>query len=136
MTKPCPKCAQLNPAEAAFCLNCASPLASGHPGGVPPPQQFGSSAPGNPQASQKGLYSLILAILALICCGPFAGVPAAILGWMELDAIKSGRSPADNKWMAQVGLWGGIASTVLHLIGYVLWVLMGMLSAASGPYYY
>lgn len=88
------------------------------------------------QASQKGLISLILAIVALICCGPFTGVPAAILGWMELDAIKNGRSPADNKWMAMVGLWGGIASALIHIFGYVLWVLMGMLSAASGPYYY
>jgi len=127
MTKPCPKCHQLNPAEAAFCLNCASPI-----GPIALPQQFA----GAPAASQKGLISLILAIVALICCGPFAGIPAAILGWMELDSIKNGRSPADNKWMAMVGLWGGIASTVLHIIGYVLWVMLGMLSAASNPYGY
>ena len=125
MTKPCPKCNQLNPAEAAFCLNCASPIGS--------PQHFGGPT-GAPTASQKGLFSLILAIVALVCCGPFAGIPAAILGWMELDAIKNGRTPADNKWMAVVGLWGGIASTVLHIIGYVLYVMLGMLSAMSNPY--
>lgn len=79
---------------------------------------------------------MILAIVALICCGPFTGVPAAILGWMELDSIKNGRVPADGKVMAMVGLWGGIASSLIHIVGYVLWVLMGMLSAASGPYYY
>lgn len=135
MTKPCPKCAQLNPAEAAFCLNCAAPLAQGQFGGSQQPPSA-SGVNGGPQASQKGLYSLILAILALICCGPFAGVPAAILGWMELDSIKAGRSSPENKWMAQVGLWGGIASTVLHVIGYVLWVMLGMLSAASNPYGY
>lgn len=131
MSKPCPKCNQLNPPQAAFCLNCASPLGPV----APPPQQFGGSA-GAPAASQKGLISLILAVVALICCGPFAGVPAAILGWMELDSIKTGRSPADNKWMATVGLWGGIASTALHIIGYVIYVMLGMLSAMSGPYYY
>jgi hypothetical protein len=126
----------MNPAQAAFCLNCASPLAAAStPIGAP--QQFGTAPPiqPGPQQSQKGLISLILAIIALICCGPFAGIPAAIVGWMELDAIKAGRVPGDNKWMAQVGMWGGIASTVLHIIGDVLWVLMGMLSAASGPYY-
>lgn len=127
MTKPCPKCHQLNPAEAAFCLNCASPIGA--------PQQFGGPSPA-PAVSQKGLFSLILAIVALICCGPFAGIPAAILGWMELDAIKNGRSPADNKWMAMVGLWGGIVSTLLHIAAYVLYVMLGMLSAMSNPYGY
>ncbi|MDI1241882.1 MAG: zinc ribbon domain-containing protein [bacterium] len=130
MTKPCSKCHQLNPAEAAFCLNCASPI-----GPIAPSPQFGGPT-GAPTPSQKGLISLILAIVALVCCGPFAGIPAAILGWMELDSIKNGRSPADNKWMAMVGLWGGIASTVLHIIGYVLYVMLGMLSAMSSPYDY
>ena len=82
------------------------------------------------------MFSLILAIVALICCGPFTGIPAAILGWMELDAIKTGRSPADNKWMAQVGLWGGIVSALIHIGVYVLYVMLGMLSAMSNPYYY
>ncbi|MEP7213334.1 MAG: DUF4190 domain-containing protein [Acidobacteriota bacterium] len=125
MTKPCPKCHQLNPAEAAFCLNCASPI-----GQASSPRQFGGPTAG-PAPSQKGLISLILAIAAFVCCGPFTGIPAAVLGWMELDAIKSRRAPAENKWMALVGLWGGIASTLLHIIGYVLWVLMGMLSASN-----
>lgn len=112
-----------------FCLNCASPL-----GAVPGvgQQNFAASQP----SSQKGLFSLILAVVALLCCGPFAGLPAVILGWMELDAIKSGRAPSDNKWMALVGIWGGIASAAIHIVGYVLWVLMGMLSTASDPYYY
>ena len=124
----------MNPADAAFCLNCASPMtpAAHQPAGGQ--QQFVPS--GTTAQSQKGLYSLILAIVALLCCGPFAGIPAAILGWMELDAIKTGRSSAENKWMAMVGLWGGIATTIIHVAGYVLWILMGMLSAASGPYYY
>lgn len=131
MTKLCSKCNQMNPAEAAFCLNCASPLAAMNaPIGAPP-----SAQPGGGQ-SQKGLISLILAIVALVCCGPFAGIPAAIVGWMELDAIKAGRSAPDNRWMALVGLWGGIASTVIHVIGYVLYVMLGMLSAMSNPYAY
>lgn len=90
-----------------------------------------------PVQSQKGLFSLILAIVALICCGPFTGIPAAILGWMELDAIKNGRTSGENKWMATAGLWGGIASAIIHIGVYVLWILMGMLSAATAdPYYY
>ena len=131
MTKPCPNCNQQNPVEAAFCLNCASPLIAGQYNATP---QFVNTAAAG--TSHKGLISLILAIVALICCGPFAGIPAAIVGWMELDAIKSGRSSGENKWMALVGVWGGIASTLIHIVGYLLWVLMGMLSTVSDPYYY
>lgn len=127
MAKACPKCNQTNPADAMFCLNCASPL-----GG---PAPLFAAAGGAPQ-SQKGLYSLVLAAAALFCCGPFTGIPAAILGWMELDAIKAGRSSADNRWMALIGLWGGIASTLIHVIGYVLSMMLGVLSSLSAPDYY
>lgn len=143
MTKPCPKCNQPNPAEAAFCLNCATPI------GAPPPpfigQQPGAQnwAPaGNAQQNasgdygQKAIAALIMAILALICCGPITGVPGAIVGWLELDSIKNGRSPAGGRWMALVGLWGGIISSIIHVGIYFLWILMSMMSAASGPYYY
>lgn len=128
MSKFCPRCDQSNPPEAAFCLNCASPL-----GAAPPPQAY-PQTPGG--ASQKGTVALALAIAALLCCGPFAGIPAAVVGWMELDAIKNGRSPGNNKWMAAVGLWGGIAATLIHAGIYVLWVLMGMISSVGDPYYY
>lgn len=125
----------MNPPDAAFCLNCASPLSHAAFGGGQ--AQGGYNMQHNAAgASQKGMIALILAIAAFLCCGPFTGVPAAIVGWMELDAIKSGRAPGDNRWMALAGLWGGIAATVIHIGGYVIWMLMGMLSAASGPYYY
>lgn len=145
MPKYCSKCNQPNPDEAAFCLNCAAPISAPPPFvGQPPAQQWqgsGAATGGTPNSagtgsSQKALVALILAIAALLCCGPFTGVPAAILGWMELEAIKNGRSPQDGRWMALVGLWGGIASTIIHAGFYVLWVLMTMMSAASNPYGY
>lgn len=86
--------------------------------------------------SQKAVIALILAIVALFCCGPFAGIPAAIVGWLELTAIKEGRSPADGKWMAMVGLWGGIAATLIHGGLYLIYVFISMLGAMSSPYYY
>lgn len=92
--------------------------------------------PSAPGTGQKATIALILAIVALICCGPFAGIPAAIVGWMELDAIKKGQSPEGGKWMAQVGIWGGIASSLLYIVGYVVWVLLSMMAAASSPYDY
>jgi hypothetical protein len=143
MTRLCPKCSQPNLPEAAFCHNCASPLspvptvgvASGGqawtpPGGPITGPQSQTAGPG-----QKAIIALVLAVLALICCGPFSGIPAAIVGWMELGAITRGESPPAGKWMAQVGLWGGIAFTVIHLVIYFIYVILMMISASGGYRY-
>lgn len=139
MTKACPNCNQPNPSEAAFCLNCAAALSPApHIGGAPKQPFAGGQIGGQSQASgdgQKAVIALVLAIVAFLCCGPFAGIPAAILGWMELDAIKNGRSPADKKWMAMVGLWGGIVATIGHAVFYIFWVGLSMFSQAN-PYGY
>lgn len=157
MTRICPKCSQTNPPEAAFCLNCAASLGpqvgaqvfqqqnpfSGvdQPHVGAPPAQFAGQTfvpqPGNPPGGtgQKAIAALVLAIIGLLCCGGFTGIPAAIVGWMELDAIKNGRSSAAGKWMAQVGLWGGIGVTVIHGVVWVLYLLMGMM-ASTNPYGY
>lgn len=129
----------MNPADAAFCLNCATPLAasgpfvgqaSNNPGG-----NFAGSANNNDSAGSKAIAALGLAVAAFLCCGPITGVPAAIVGWMELDSIKNGRSPASGRWMAQTGLWLGIGAAIIHVFGYMLFVLMGALSS-PGPYGY
>ena len=149
MTRPCPKCNQMNPPNAAFCLNCASPMAEAPPfiGQQQaqqlqywPGQNVGVNIPmvgvqSGSGSGQKAMIAMILAIVAFLCCGPFTGVPAAIVGWMALDAIKNGREPADSKWMAMIGLWGGIAATLIHGVGYVFWVLLSAMSASS-PYGY
>jgi Domain of unknown function (DUF4190) len=77
------------------------------------------------------MIAMVLAIGGIFCCGPVLGVPAAILGWLELDAIKSGRAPEGGKTMAMVGLWGGIAATVIHIVIWILWVFLGALSSVS-----
>jgi hypothetical protein len=82
------------------------------------------------------MIALGLAVAALFCCGPLTGIPAAIVGWMELSAIKDGRSPASGKWMAMVGIFGGIAATILHVVFYMLGLLSSLLGAASDPYGY
>jgi hypothetical protein len=74
------------------------------------------------------MISLILGILAFVCCGPFSGIPAAILGKMEMDAIKEGRAPQSNMGMAKAGFWLGIIGTALSIIFFVLAILLGFLS--------
>lgn len=150
MTKPCTQCNQPNPADAMYCLNCASPLRQNAAppviGNANPGQQWTGGGQGGVMSApvrqaggdfgQKAVAALILAVAALFCCGPITGVPAAIVGWMELDAIKNGRSPAGGRWMALVGLWGGIAMSILHVVGYIFWILLSAMSAASNPYGY
>ena len=81
------------------------------------------------------MIAMILGIAAFLCCGPFLGIPAAIVGWLELTAIKEGRSPASGKTMALVGLWAGIAATVIHAALWLIWMLLGAASSA-GQYGY
>ncbi len=141
MTRACSNCNQLNPSDASFCLNCSSPLGPtvGGPayqqqnqpyvgGQAPyvgaPPQQFGGGQNFGMQgsgtqggASGRAIGSAILAVVTLVlCCGPFTGIPGAILGWVELEAIKKGQAPEAGRWLAQVGLWGGIAATVISSV--------------------
>lgn len=89
--------------------------------------------------SKMAIASLVLAILSMFCFGFLTGIPAAILGWMELSAIKQGRSDQSNAWMAHVGIWGGIVMSILSAGGLILMILLsaasaGMNDSFSSPY--
>ena len=101
--------------------------------GTPPNQQSAGQQNVAGSASSRAVTALILAATALLCCGVFTGIPAAIVGWLELGAIKSGQAPAAGKWMALVGIWVGIAGTVIQ---FGVWFFLGLMSAISDPYGY
>ena len=150
MTRSCPNCNQTNPPDAAFCLNCATPLGptfgggstyqqqsppyvggqAPHVGGPAQPyvggQNFGAQPSGSAgSASGRAIGSAILASATLIlCCGPFTGIPAAILGWLELEAIKKGQAAEAGRLWAQIGLWGGIAATLISSVIVLLFLLV------------
>lgn len=139
--KVCRNCNQTNPPEAMFCRQCASPLDAGQaqstqpPPNQPPnyqPQNFANASGG---ASGRAMAAVGLAVLAPFCCGLLSGIPAAILGWLEIQAIKEGKSSPAGMMMAQIGLWGGIIGsiigTIVGIIGGLMW-----LSMMSNPYYY
>lgn len=154
MEKFCQNCRQPNPPNAAFCRHCASPLppdnpqqAAGGQQGQFHNQQFNQQfPPQNPSGHQLGVYpssadkasgraiaAAALAVGGLFCCGAFLGVPAAILGWMEMSAIKEGRSSPKGMMFAQVGLWVGIVGSIITTIG---GLLMMMMSGGGGYGYY
>ena len=64
----------------------------------------------------------------LLCCLP-GGLVGAILGWMEVTAIKEGRSSPAGMTMAQIGLWGGVAGVALNIIVYILYFLTALMGS-------
>ncbi len=151
--KVCQNCKQTNPIEAMFCRQCASPLGGGQAqqqqqqygnaqqqvgqqqqwnqanyGGV---QQQNSGTNTGGGASSRATISAVLAVIGLLCCF-FAGIPAAILGWLEIQAIKEGKSSAAGMTMAQIGLWLGIAGTIINAILYFIGLIITSIGGGGG----
>jgi hypothetical protein len=85
----------------------------------PPPPQYGQSPYGAvPQGTnQKAIWSLVLGILGLLCCGPL-GIGAIILGRSAQNEIaQSGQQGAG---MAKAGFVLGIIALVFLVIGLIL----------------
>lgn len=75
------------------------------------------------QASGRAVAALVLGIISIVMCGFIAGIPAAILGKMEMNAIERGEASAAGKGLATAGFWiGAIVSgcSCLATIGYVI----------------
>ena len=96
---------------------------------TPPAQpQQQPQAPGQ-AASGRAIAALILGILSLLCMGFLSGIPAIILGAMEMKAIKAGTSPVAGESAAKVGFVLGIVGTVLTcltILGFVFMVILGI----------
>lgn len=157
MDKYCQNCNQANPADAAFCRNCSAALPNNQSGGqqenrewnqpnagnqpnFQPPnfgnqQQFNTPPANNAGggASTRATVAVVLAIASLLCCA-VTSIPAAIVGWMEVGAIKRGESPQAGMTMAQIGLWGGVIMTILSVIGGIFWMIMVL--SNSDVYYF
>lgn len=75
---------------------------------------------GVPQKTNgKAIWSLVLGILGLICCGFFAGIPAIILGNMAKNEIDAGKGT--GRGMAQAGFILGIIAVALGVLWLILW---------------
>lgn len=96
----------------------------------PPPPQYGQPPPyggGQPQGTnKKAVWSLVLGILGVLCCGFFTGIPALILGNMARKEIDVGQGA--GRGMATAGLVLGIISIVLGIISVIL--------IATGNFYF
>src|SRR3954468_7962141 len=99
----------------------------------PPPPQYGAPQPpygGVPQKTNpKAIWSLVLGILGLVCCGFFTGIPAIILGNMAKKEIAQTGQP--GRGLAQAGFILGIVAVVLGVLWLLLWAT-GAVDVTSG----
>ena len=106
---------------------------------IPVAKPVEPTAPTGGQSSQTGstraVVTLILGILSLVCAGFLTGIPAIIIGHMELKAIKQGEAPKEGEGVAKVGFILGIvgtALTCLATVGFLLLMLLGITLGTSG----
>lgn len=83
-------------------------------------------------ASGRAIAAMVLSLVSLFTCGPFLSIPGAILGKMELDAIRSGQAPPAGETFAKIGFYAGIALSALYCLGGIVWALLGSLGAIFG----
>jgi len=96
-----------------------SPFGNGtHPPVIPP------QAPPPATTSPKAIAALVCGILSLMGCSFFTGIPAIIIGKMEMRSIDQGLSPESNRNLAKIGFILGIVGTAVSCLIGLLWLLV------------
>lgn len=98
---------------------------------VSPPPQSGPVK----NASSRAVMTLVLGILSITCTGLLTGIPAIILGTIELKAIKAGQAPKEGESSAKIGLILGIVGTllmVLAIFAFIAIIALGISFGTSG----
>jgi hypothetical protein len=97
----------------------------------PPPPPPGAGGYAAPQTNQKALWSMILGILGIVCCGIFAGIPALILGNSAKKEIASSGGAQTGDGMAKAGVILGWISIAFSILGIIFVIATGALSNAG-----
>jgi hypothetical protein len=84
-----------------------------------------------PQTNQKALWSMILGILSIVCCGLFAGIPALILGNSAQKEIAAAGGMQTGDGMAKAGVILGWISIALSIIGLIVAIGTGALTEGT-----
>jgi hypothetical protein len=69
------------------------------------------------------IWSLVLGIASLVCCGLFAGIPAIILGNMAKKKIAESGGTLGGETLAKVGGILGWISIALTVISIIVWLI-------------
>jgi len=88
--------------------------------------------PAQEGASGRAVAALVLGILSVFCMGILAGIPAIILGTIELKAIKAGQAPRAGESAAKAGYILGIIGTALTCLTILFLFVMLALGISLG----
>ena len=80
----------------------------------------------------KAITALILGILSVLCMGFMTGIPAIIIGSMELKDIRAGKSPASGENIAKIGYILGIVGTVLSCLAMLAFAAITAMGISMG----
>jgi hypothetical protein len=90
-----------------------------------PPYQV----PGPRETPGNAVTALVLGILGLVMCGPFAAVPAIIVGRNATREIDASQGRLDGRGMAQAGFVLGIVGTVVSALALLFVIVVFVLGA-------
>lgn len=91
-------------------------------GAPPPPPNYGYPAGGGyamPASNQKALWSMVLGIVSLFCCGVITGVVAVVLAQQAKREIAASGGMQRGAGQAQAGFVLGIIGIALTVIGLI-----------------
>jgi len=73
-------------------------------------------------SNSRALWSCILGVLSLFCVfNVLTGIPAVLLGFFELSAIRNGKSLPQNRTLATIGIVFGILGSLVG-IAFLIWL--------------
>ena len=87
---------------------------------------------GQPKNEPLAIWSLVLGIASLVCCGLLAGIPAIILANMAKKKIAESGGTLGGETLAKVGGILGWVSIALTIVGIIVWVITMVFAAGAG----
>jgi hypothetical protein len=103
--------------------NVPPPFPGAYP---PPPGSYPPLIPGIRIVGSNTKWAVGLGIVALFCCGPFAGVPGLFLAKKDMDDIAAGRAPQLDPTWASGAFYLNIIALALFVLGFcVFWGIGG-----------
>jgi hypothetical protein len=114
----CPvcSCGMEAPTQAAggiICPKCGSTINTQY---LKPQASISAQQPKN---SLCAIWSLVLGLLSIFCCGPLTSIPAIICGHIGLSNIKNSNGTLGGKGMCIAGIilgWVGILLAILSIL--------------------
>ena len=88
---------------------------------------YGGYGAGPQGTNKKAIWSLVLGILGLVCCGFLAGIPAIVLGRSAQREIDASGGAQSGRGMATAGFVLGIIGVVWGVL-YLILVLTGVIN--------